>query len=586
MAMLPSGEWVDDGTSGTSGVSSKFNDAAVIALLEGMKASKEDTSSSADQNKPNPVQTPESSTPSDDFANASQIIKEVKEGIDKYLAATTLGIIPSDEELVEIYVNIQMGIAQAEADAAAAKLKEEEAKAVSEAYKVEREAKIQAAVKAQLEEVEALKTYEEAVKKKEAMTPEEKQRQAAEALKASAANMTSTGIGTFLNTTPVTSIETEVANAKANLEAKKQAAKTLTETLHKLKPPRASNPDVVKIQDVEWKEFQEKISLKKEKIQKTNQELNKALETSEKLKKEAITAVLQNGGMNLTNSAAKKTPAELATEKRWMNSLNDVEIAKYEFTAAKQEWYDLRPPGEVALEIDLTANEQKEIVEEQKKLAKANITKGPGSFEFKNKIATLKATVSEINDTVKDMAKELATSIADSLMPTMIAPGAPNPLSSALRLLINTMRIKRSIDTILRLTSRLLGIALELGIADHPAIEKIANLVKPMLELKAKAEEETEKASSNADKPVDKTTYKAKSPSTGADITGPQIEKEAQDERFKDKNVDIYNWPLTDEGLRRLEKMKKKDKGDNKFAQWADTFKAYNDWLAALKGVN
>jgi len=229
----------------------------------------------------------------------------------------------------------------------------------------------------------------------------------------------------------------------------------------------------------------------------------------------------------------------------------------------------------------VTKEELDEIIEEErkKKVEELKDLKNQAAKELKNKVDGLKASVAEIKNTAADIGKELVKSTADAVVPTSLGPVAPNPISSALRLYINVSRIKRTVDNVLMVVSRALGLIVELGIEETPLAESLTSLAQPLIGIKNQAASKGSKADAVGENPdpaagyeIIKKDYTDSYPNQSSQkINGIEIEKEV---KAKFGN----GFPLNDKDKKKfylMESIKKVSESDK---AWAKVILKYNDW--------
>lgn len=169
--------------------------------------------------------------------------------------------------------------------------------------------------------------------------------------------------------------------------------------------------------------------------------------------------------------------------------------------------------------------EIKEMIKKQKD-AYVEHMKTAGKAVIEAKKAELRGMMAQLKAEVTEIPKSLIKAVADAAMPTMIAPGAPNPASSALRLYLSLVKIRASILLVLILTSKILHLLRELGLGGQSGVATIKALIAPILALKKKIDDEIDAADCAECEKAKPEDYKVKDPN-GVEINGLQIQERA-----------------------------------------------------------
>lgn len=212
-------------------------------------------------------------------------------------------------------------------------------------------------------------------------------------------------------------------------------------------------------------------------------------------------------------------------------------------------------------DIKTMIKKQKDAYIEQMKTA--------GKAFIDSKRAELIAMLAQLKAEVTEIPKSLVKAIADAAMPTMIAPGAPNPASSALRLYLSLVAIKASILLVLVLASKILHLIKDLGLGGLSGVETIKALIAPILALKKEIEDKLEAADCaecEAAKPED---YKVKDPD-GNEINGLQIQSKTL------SWIGIASWPLKKSDKRAIKKKVKNADDESDDPTWGDIIMGYS----------
>lgn len=222
----------------------------------------------------------------------------------------------------------------------------------------------------------------------------------------------------------------------------------------------------------------------------------------------------------------------------------------------------------IAEENQIPEEDVKTMIKKQKD-AYIEQMKTAGKAFIDAKRAELVAMLAQLKAEVTEIPKSLAKAIADAAMPTMIAPGAPNPASSALRLYLSLVKIKASILLVLVLASKILHLIKDMGLGGISGVATIKALIEPIFAIKKKIEDELEAADCaecEAAKPED---YKVKDPD-GNDINGLQIQSKTKDW------IGIGSWPLKKSDKRAIKKKIKNADDESDDPVWGDIIMGYS----------
>ena len=240
--------------------------------------------------------------------------------------------------------------------------------------------------------------------------------------------------------------------------------------------------------------------------------------------------------------------------------------------------------------------ENKDLAEEEKQKVKDTIKEerdaaikffkeGFGKDEIKKKFDEFKSSAFQLKKEISAVPKEFTKAISEALMPNVIGPVGPNPLSIALKTFNSIARIKKVIDTVFISLQMFITVSEDLGIANTPqyntfmgtiagplrALEAVMGNIKKEeekqadnLELQAKIEE----AKKNWSHPHD----------SGKIMTATEVEELARDDRFK-----MFQFPLTEDNRKDLRKFVKKGDGSSssfrrRRGQDAEIILKYDDW--------
>lgn len=229
----------------------------------------------------------------------------------------------------------------------------------------------------------------------------------------------------------------------------------------------------------------------------------------------------------------------------------------------------------------VTKEEVNELIAEEREKAVEQL-KDPASQvgkEFENKVNGLKAAVAEVKNTAAELGKELGKSIAEAIIPTSLGPVAPNPISSAIRLYINVTRIKRTVDSVLMVTSKTLGLIGELGLEETPLAGSISAIAQPLISIKNQASSKSNNADAVGENPdpaagyeIIKKDYTDNYPNQSSQkINGIEIEKEVKS-RYNS------NFPLKYKFKIYFNEILDKNKYTEADKAWARAILKYNDW--------
>lgn len=218
----------------------------------------------------------------------------------------------------------------------------------------------------------------------------------------------------------------------------------------------------------------------------------------------------------------------------------------------------------------ISKEEVKQTIKEQKD-AFIKSMKESGKQFIKSKRDELKAMVAQMKSEATEIPKSIIKAVADAAMPTMIAPGAPNPASSALRLYLSLMAIKRLVLSVLMLTSKILNLILELGLGSTPFAGMVTAVVKPIMDLKKKLDDELSKADKAECEKATPKDYTTKDPD-GKEITGLEVQAKAK------IWLDIQTWPLSKSNKRKVKKKIKNAEDDTDDAAWGDIIIGFSDF--------
>jgi len=223
----------------------------------------------------------------------------------------------------------------------------------------------------------------------------------------------------------------------------------------------------------------------------------------------------------------------------------------------------------IAEENEIPEEDVKVMIKKQKDAYIEQMKKSGKAF-IDSKRAELIAMLSQLKAEVTEIPKSLVKAVADAAMPTMIAPGAPNPASSALRLYLSLVKIKAAILLVLVLTSKILHLVKEMGLGGMSGIATIKALVDPIFAIKEKIEGELESADlaeCEGAKPED---YKVKDPD-GVEINGLQIQT---------KTIQfigaIGTYPLSKASKRAVKRKIKNADDESDDPTWGDIIMGYS----------
>ena len=223
-----------------------------------------------------------------------------------------------------------------------------------------------------------------------------------------------------------------------------------------------------------------------------------------------------------------------------------------------------------AEENDLSKEEVKKSIQEQKEAFKKSM-ETTGKQYIQTKKTELKTMLAQLKRDAVEIPKTLIKAVADAAMPTMIAPGAPNPASSALRLFINLSMIIGLIIGCLMLTSKILNLLLELGLDKTPLAAAVAAITAPLMLLQSKTQEEMDKADLAECEKAKPEDYKVKDPD-GTEIDGKDIEAKTR------TWLEIYEWPLSKSSKRTVKRKIKNAADDSDDATWGDIIMGYSQF--------
>jgi hypothetical protein len=151
---------------------------------------------------------------------------------------------------------------------------------------------------------------------------------------------------------------------------------------------------------------------------------------------------------------------------------------------------------------DIDKEQVKKLIADEKAKYKEQMKGGAVEKEIQKKLDELKGHFAEVKQSSTDVGKEVAKATTDAAIPTMITPGAPNPMHSAIVLIIMSLSVKKAIDSCLRSSSKAINIIDELGLSQTPMAANLAALMAPLIAIKAKAAQvEAENEAASADCP-------------------------------------------------------------------------------------
>lgn len=225
---------------------------------------------------------------------------------------------------------------------------------------------------------------------------------------------------------------------------------------------------------------------------------------------------------------------------------------------------------EIAEEEGISQEDVDEIIEEQKQAFIKSLNES-GKTYIKSKTDELKSMIAQMKSEAAEIPKSIAKATADALLPTMIAPGAPNPASSALRLYLNLVAIKAIVLSVLILTSRILNLLIELGLDKTPLANMVSSVVKPIMSLKKGLDDELTKADNDECEKAKPEDYKVKDPD-GNDITGLDIQSKTA------LWANINKWPLKKKDKRFIKRKAKRADDESDDPIWADIILSYSDF--------
>lgn len=224
----------------------------------------------------------------------------------------------------------------------------------------------------------------------------------------------------------------------------------------------------------------------------------------------------------------------------------------------------------IAEENDIPEEDVKKTIKEQKD-AFLESMKTTGKQFIKSKRDELKAMVAQMKEEATEIPKSLIKAASEAIMPTMISPGAPNPASTALRLYLSLVAIKRMVLSVLTLTSRILNLIIELGLNETPFAKIVTGVTKPILDLKKKIDDELSKSDKAECEKATPKDYTVKDPD-GKEITGLDVQAKAK------SWLDIQTWPLSKSNKRKVKKRIKNAEDDTDDAVWGDIIMGFSDF--------
>lgn len=213
--------------------------------------------------------------------------------------------------------------------------------------------------------------------------------------------------------------------------------------------------------------------------------------------------------------------------------------------------------------------EIKEMIKKQKD-AYVEHMKTAGKPAIEAKKAEVIAMMAQLKAEVIEIPKSLVKAVADAAMPTMIAPGAPNPASSALRLYLSLVKIKASILIVLIVTSKILHLLRELGLGGLSGVATIKALIAPILALKKKIDDDLDAADCAECEKAKPEDYKVKDPD-GVEINGLQIQ--AYTLQWSQVNA---AFPLSKSAKRKIKRKVRRADDDSDDATWGDVILGYS----------
>jgi hypothetical protein len=244
----------------------------------------------------------------------------------------------------------------------------------------------------------------------------------------------------------------------------------------------------------------------------------------------------------------------------------------------KKMGFDKLEEKAIAANPDEDPAEVKAMVKEERKNMVEYYTKGAGKEDLEKKYNDLKVATTNSLKSIKQLPADVAKAITESVMPPVVGPVAPNPVSAALKVYNHFARIKRIVDTIMVSMLTMLTAIKILGLEKEPWVAQIISPVAGPLsaiqgQLDKKQKEMDEATSDVGDQ------YKAVDPD-GKEITGNQIEDIA-----RDKYQMLGAWPYDKETKKKVKKMIKEKKPYNTEidGEWGDIFNDYNKWLVDVE---
>ena len=245
-----------------------------------------------------------------------------------------------------------------------------------------------------------------------------------------------------------------------------------------------------------------------------------------------------------------------------------------------EEEYLEEQEGLIQEEIDAI----KQYIKEEKEKLKEQFKNTDLKDELKKKFDELKITAKELKDDLKPIPAEFAKIMSEALMPNVIGPVGPNPLSTALKIYLGIARVKKLVDRAFISLQLFLTVAESLGINKTqpfnqfmaPLAASLRGLANLLERMKKKEEEgqdllEYQEQVEKAKKDWSYTNY-------GESWTAQKIEERARGDNFK-----MFEFPLSSNNRKDLHKYEKQIDAYKSWkrqrAKTAIAILKYDDWL-------
>lgn len=227
----------------------------------------------------------------------------------------------------------------------------------------------------------------------------------------------------------------------------------------------------------------------------------------------------------------------------------------------------------------------KDTIKAEKEAAIKLFKEGAGKDELKKKFEEFKAASFDLGKSLTSIPTEFVKAISESVMPNVIGPVAPNPFSSILKAYNGISRIKKVIDTAFISLQTLLNVSDSLGVSQTEGFNNLLNPIVNGLKtldgtIQALKKKEAEQES---DLELQAKIEEAKKNWSYPHGNGKVMNAEQVEELARGKDINMFQFPLTEGNRKDLRKFVKKGEDSSssfrrRRGQDAEIILKYDDW--------